>query len=184
MSRGNADAWDREQANAYRGFESDSDFSYDPGVMVLPVASQDPKTVKVRFHGGFSKRVVSFTARKNGNPPVVPAPDDTDRETLVMATVTVKTPVPDTTNNGYVWFVSGNYTYYNNDKPRIPGEDFLPAISRPYPVPQDAVGQEMLRGTSLEALQNNISSSDFDRGTYLWPFTVMPKIFFNPNLVI
>lgn len=183
MTRGNPDAFDRNQSNSYRHYHTDSQYTYDPGVMVLPVANATPTTVKVRYHGGHGTRTVEFDAMKNRNPPIIPAPQDTTRDVLIGASVNLPIPIPDATNNGYVWRASGKYTYVTNNTPRIPGEDFLPLVQHPYPVPQDEVALGMLGDQSVESLQNQIQASDFERGTYLWPLTIMPKIFFNPAMV-
>jgi hypothetical protein len=42
----------------------------------------------------------------------------------------------------------------------------------------------MLQNTTLDDIQDTINQSGFDTGYYQWPFQALPKLFFNPNLVI
>jgi hypothetical protein len=180
---GNDFAFDRAQSNNYRKYQTDSTFTYDPGVMVLPVASDTPMTVTVRYHGGYGTRTVAFDAMKNGNPPILPAANDTDDDKLIGATINVGIPIPDTINNGYIWSAQGTYRFVTLDDPRIPGRDYFPAVQRPYAVPQDDVALGMLGGGTIDDVKDSITPSDFQRGTYSWPFTIYPDIFFNAKLI-
>ena len=63
------------QPGRYKGgYGHTTDHSYDPGVLVLPVASLDSRTVRVRVHGGYSTRTVRFAMTREDNPPILPKP--------------------------------------------------------------------------------------------------------------
>lgn len=183
MTLGNDYAYDRASSNAYRSFDTDNVYDYDSGVMVLPVGSKTAATVTVRYHGGFGTRRVRFSTVKNGNPPVLPAPNDTAYDKLISAHISLPIPVPDHATNGFVWAAQGEYKYVTSGTPRIPGRDYFPIVPRPYAVPQDNVSAAAIQGTTLNTLANNIQSSDFQSGTYQWPFIIMPPVFFNSDLV-
>lgn len=201
---GNPDALDINQAKDYTSYDVDTEYLYDPGFMVLPVASVAAKTVKVQYHGGHGKRIVKFAASKRGNPPVVPAPGNinevtvvvdpitnvqstivNEADTLVGASAVVPIPVINTQTGSYDWRIAGTYVYVTKDDPRIPGRDQLPTAGRPAPVqPQDTIAQATLNGAStLEQVDNRIALNDLQAGTYIWPFTVYPANWFNPNLL-
>lgn len=97
------------------GYEHVTDHEYDPGVLVLPVASSASKTVKVRVHGGYSVRRVKFDVARDGNPPVIPEPTDiegvTRSDILVSCVVSAPLPFPNFTTGSQTWQVQGEYVF-------------------------------------------------------------------------
>lgn len=181
---GNANAFDLNQAQEYIGYRQITDYEYDPGVFVLPIASREAKTIAARVHGGVGYRKVNVAASKRGGPPILPAAADTDRDVLVGCTINLPLPSFHGDSPNYTWTAGGSYTYVTAGKPRIPGRDMLPAGQYPFPLPlQDAVASETAKGhdsivSIAQALAGKIAT-----GSYVWPFTVMPPQFFNSLLL-
>lgn len=104
------------QPQRYKGgYGHTTDHSYDPGVLVLPVASEDSRTVRVRVHGGYSTRTVRFAMTREDNPPILPKPEDVmnkDRtDVLVSCDLHLPLPVPSSTPNHLTWSASGEYVF-------------------------------------------------------------------------
>ncbi len=182
---GNPDAFDLKEGHKYNGYRQYNSYEYDPGVFVLPLASREPKNVVVRVHGGIGIRKVNVAAMKKGNPPILPAAVDTDRDTLVACSVQVPLPafIPDQAD--YNWMASGTYLYVTTKGgPRIPGRDFLPLGQYPFPLPlQDAAVESLAQaGIDMQTFAT-VLESQIPAGTVTWPFTTYPPQFFNSILL-
>lgn len=178
-----------------QGYPHTTTHEYDPGVLVLPVASSTSKVVKVRVHGGYSIRRVAFDVVRNNNPPIIPKPEDIvgDKRTDYLTACTISTPLPIETNTtgGLQWKVMGEYTFVTAGKTdadpaaRVPGEDLLPLGGYPYPLGLvDSIGNAALTltGGNLQAysdLQIPLVATD----QHVWPFTSLPPYTFNPDLL-
>lgn len=184
MNLGTPDSFDLADQSAYIRYAANQEHKYDPGVFVLPVASETSSAVVVRCHGGVGSRVVTFDLKKQGNPPVAPAPSLTiGTERLVAASVSVPTPSPNPQIGSYDWNLRGTYVYYDTSDPRIPGRDQLPAVSFPFVNPaQDSLAAQSLQGRETETFENEmISAGVLQGGGLLWPITVYPsKMMMNP----
>lgn len=182
---GNPNAFDIQSAEAYTGYRQSSNYEYDPGVFVLPVASRTPKVVVGRVHAGLGMRTVKVAASKRGSPPIIPAATDTDQDTLIHASVNLPLPAFLTDSPGYHWTVTGTYSYVTTGDggPRIPGKSYLPAGQYPFPLPlQDAAVELLSAGTDMKGAAGYLEQQ-IPMGGYLWPFTVMPPQFFNSILL-
>lgn len=184
---GNTGAYDIAGQSAYRDYDVDNVSTYDPGVIVLPVASETGSAVKVRVHGGVGKYKTTFNIAKQGNPPVVPLPKDTNGDdALVASWVNVETPTPNEQSGGYDWIVRGEYEYCTVGPPRIFGTSMLPVVSYPYVnIRQDLLGASTLQGQPPEVLQNSIETQNqLVTGGWLWPILSYPSnLLMNPNLL-
>lgn len=186
--RGNTGAIDLiDGASTYTGFDTNSQYSYDPGVMVLPVASEASLTVTVRQHGGYGKRSVTFDITKTGNPPVVPSAEDTvGNDKLVSARIDIPTPTPNIPTGGYDWAVRGQYEYVTTRQPRIPGAAVFPAVSYPYPLEaQDVIASVSVGNLTPTQYQSQLKSTNIIvQDKWLWPLTVYPSnLLGNPSLI-
>jgi hypothetical protein len=161
---------------AYKDTAVDNAYSYDPGILILPVASATPgKVVSVRVHGGVGFRTVSFAATKSNTPPILPVaqdlidpiaptvnPNDPNNpipynvtDALVGASINIHAPTTNGSDTGYDWSVGGTYTYVtvrHPDKggPRIPGRSVLPAGRMPYPTMQDILTNSFSSSSSID----------------------------------
>lgn len=106
--------------NAYRDYKGqyqESEYTYDPGYLIMPVA--DGGYIKVRVHQGIGTRTVNWSSVKNNNPPVIPTASDiysvsspnTKTAEIVGATMSLPMPVPAAEGDGYNWVVKGSYEY-------------------------------------------------------------------------
>jgi hypothetical protein len=183
---GNPDAFDVKQGHEYLGYRQNSEYSYESGVFVLPLASREPQTVIVRVHGGLGVRRVNVAASKRGGPPILPAAVDTDRDTLISCTVNVPLPAIIQDAPSFNWTVTGEYLYVTTGikGPRVPGKDFLPAGQYPFPLPLQDAAVEVLSagGAGMEAVAATLVST-IPSGGYLWPFTTYPPQFMNSILL-
>lgn len=181
---GNADAFDLADQTAYVKYKADTAHSYDPGVLVLPVASEAAMSVHVRIHGGQGRRTVTYDIRKQGNPPVAPSPSLViGDEYLTGATVTVPTAVPNPQTGGYDWTLQGEYTYVDTGRGRLPGRDLLPAVGYPFLNPaQDTIAVQSLNGGTVAQLESELKSTGvLSTGGMVWPLTVYPSnLMMNP----
>ena len=199
------------QPGRYKGgYGHTTDHSYDPGVLVLPVASEDSRTVRVRVHGGYSTRTVRFAMTREDNPPILPKPEDVinkDRtDVLVSCDLHLPLPVPSSTPNHLTWSASGEYVFVGTGlestvtttvpasppvtttsrtpAARVPGRDLLPLGGYPFPLGiPDTIASDIAAGnTDLKAY--SISQTPLvatDR--HVWPFPLFPTFAFNGNLL-
>ena len=182
---GSTDAYDIPARSAYQKYEVDNVVSVSSGLLVLPVASETGDTVVVRVHGGLSKRTVHYDIVKQGNPPVLPLPQDTDLDTLVTSQVNVMTPTPNENTGTYDWRAEGKYEYVTSGTQRQLGVSELPIMGFPYPnLRQDMLGAGLApEGTEVLA-QQYIEAGAVPNGQWFWPFTVYPSnMLMNPNLI-
>jgi hypothetical protein len=179
---GNPDAFDIKAGHEYTGYRQNSTFTYDPGVVVMPLASRTPRTAVVRLHGGFGIRNVTVAASKKGSPPILPAAVDTDRDTLIACSVDIPLPAFSTDSPTFDWTAVGNYSYVTTgtDGPRVPGKDMLPAGQYPFPLPMQDAAVALLSegGATPETVAADLRAL-IPYGNYLWPFTTYPPQFFN-----
>lgn len=174
--------------SSYSKYNADSIYSFDPGTMVLPVASETSLTVTVRQHGGYGTRTVQFDIQKQGNPPVIPGAAETvGADRLVSSIVNVNTPSPNPSTGGMNWTVKGEYQYVTRSNPKIPGLDILPAVAYPYPLPaQDAIAQQTFSGTNQARVQEEWIQKGVILGTpWAWTVTSYPSdLLANPILLL
>lgn len=186
--RGNQGAFDLiDGASSYGRFNSISDYSYDAGVLILPVASEAALTTTVRTHGGMGTRRVSFNAAKQGNPPVVPSAEDfVGNDRLNTARLLVNTATPNPNTGGYNWTISGEYTYTTTESPRIPGQSMFPAVSYPYPNPtQDVIASGTFKSETPEQVALKMrAAGTILQSEWIWPITTFPSnLLGNPILI-
>lgn len=183
---GNPNAFDLRGGHDYTGYRQATDFDYDPGVFVLPLASRTPQTVIVRVHGGLGTRVVNVAASKRGSPPILPAAVDTDQDTLIGCSVNIPLPAFNHNSPGFDWAATGTYVYVTTGRggPRIPGKSMLPAGQYPFPLPMQDAAVEMLAqsGEGVNQVAKGLPQAIL-AGSVMWPFTVYPPQFFN-NIVL
>lgn len=197
---------DSALSGSYRDTAVDTTHTYDPGILVLPVASLTPKTAVVRVHGGYGMRTQNMAGIKKDTPPILPTARDirdpiTGRvsDTLVGATVSILQPTPNPTGLGYDWTVSGQYTFVTtrpaaDGGPRVPGLSVLPAARLPFPItPQDPAATSIIGGGSSGGDFDTVYSAlapvgtfgaNIQAGNFAWPFTVLPPAFFDPVMLV
>lgn len=184
---GNPGAYDLAGQTAYRDYKADNVSTYDPGVLVLPVASEAGLAVRVRVHGGIGKYKTTFAVAKQGNPPVIPMPEETvGNDQLTASWVNVETPTPNETSGGYDWIVHGEYEYATVGPPREFGIDQLPILSYPYTnLRQDLLAASSLQGQNPNVLSASIKSDNLlITGGWLWPILSYPSnLLMNPGLL-
>lgn len=175
------------------GYPQVTEHSYDPGILVLPVASSTSKVVKVRVHGGYSVRKVKFDVQRQNNPPIIPSPTDVEglarNDLLVDCIIEAPLPVPTGNQGGLTWSIRGEYTFVaqgvsTRPAARVPGTDMLPLGGYPYSLGETDVvaGTVLSSGASLYALSTSmapLAASD----DHVWPFTIIPPFVFNSELL-
>lgn len=186
LAAGNENAYDIAGQSSYSQYKVDNVTGFDPGVLVLPVASETSQSVQVRCHGGLSTRTVTFDIRKQGNPPVVPLPENVGTDVLTSAEVNVLTPSPDLQSGGYDWTVKGSYSFVTEGECTVFGVDQLPLVSYPYiNERQDTLAAESLKGRTAITLASEIKQAHLVvTGGWVWPLTTYPtNLLMNPNLI-
>lgn len=182
---GNSKAYDLSEVSNYQDYYVDNIHDYDPGVFVLPVASEVSEAVVVRCHAGLSKRTIKYRAVKTGNPPVVPLPKATvGNDRLVSSVISAPTPLPNLANGNYDWAVTGTYMYITAGEARVPGEVTYPGVGYPYSIPiQDARAQQS--GQSEDEIISEIKTNNLlIDGGWVWPLVSFPTtLLMNPNQI-
>lgn len=186
--RGNPNAFDlTDGPSTYGRFDSDSDYQYASGLMILPVASELSATVQVRQHGGYGTRTVTFDVAKQGNPPVIPAASEyVGNDRLLGTSLIVSTPSPNSTTGGYNWTIKGTYTYATAESPRIPGESMFPTVGYPYPNPaQDEIAARSFGYLDPENYAERMKSEgDILTDNWIWAATMYPSnLLGNPVII-
>lgn len=189
-SQSRQEAFDGGPQHYRAGFPQTTAFEYDPGVLVLPVASETSAAVKVRVHGGYTVRRVNFDVVRANNPPIIPKPEDiansaTGRdEVLVSCNLDIPLPSETPNDTGLTWQVRGEYVFVET-KARVPGTDLLPLGGYPY-----SLGNvDQLAGAAYQAASGNLQAlSELMKplvasDKHLWPITVLPPFVFNGNLL-
>lgn len=177
------------------GYPHTTDHDYDPGVLVLPVASSTSKTVKVRVHGGYSTRRVRFNVQRNNNPPIIPKPEDivgrTKTDVLVSCSISTPLPTETTSAGGLSWQVAGEYLFVSTGTAttdvaaRKPGTDMLPLGGYPYGLGvADTIASAVYPGTDGNLTAYSLSQIPLvSNDNHVWPFTILPPFVFNANLL-
>lgn len=184
----------------YRASDQTHDFSYDRGLIQLPVASRVAGSRLIRLHGGCGKRVVRFRFVREGKPPIIPAMADTSGDTLLAASVAPATPMPSVTGRGLDWVVSGEYVYAQ-DTPRIVGNHALPVGQHPFldrslvsetqaAVPSSAINLYVNTvsedpATAFQLLVETTAAATTINadGDYSWPLFALPTAFSSNHII-
>jgi hypothetical protein len=104
---------DQEQTQLYSDYGLNNSYTFVSGVFALPVATEDDTESPVDVVKAFAPyrvRNVSFAAKKNSTPPVIPAPESAGAFTFLGGEIAVPAPVP-TTNHTFQWQVDGELTF-------------------------------------------------------------------------
>jgi hypothetical protein len=193
-----ANAKDPGQAALYRNYENANSYVREEGILIIPLASPSPTSpnspapplpLVVRVHQPYTVRVNSFSAKKEQTPPVVPGASTTD--VLVSTQVNVPLPKPSlTTSPTYIYEVSGQYTYLSNVA--YGSKTGFPAGEYPYEFPQMTEKQTavsnaygigaVVGGVAFSVLPILAANVPIETGLYVWPYTHIPKAFFNTEL--
>lgn len=116
----NADA----QLNSYpAGVDQSNIYTFEPGVMVLPVAEDPPTDLAalktwspvdvVRLHAPYRFRRVSMNTQKQNNPPVIPTPADTGSFVFVGGAIGLTTSLNQSFRN-FDWTAVTEFMFVEN----------------------------------------------------------------------
>lgn len=104
---------DQEQTQLYGDYGLNNSYTFVSGAFALPVATEDEDESPVDVVQAFKAyrvRNVSFAAKKNATPPVVPAPESVGAFSFLGGEINVPAPVP-TTNHSFQWEVGGELMF-------------------------------------------------------------------------
>jgi hypothetical protein len=178
-------------AKTYKRQEQTTEYSHDPGLVALPVASRASAHRLIRLHGGIGKRRVKWRMDREGAPPYIPAARNlSDGDVLLSSTVTPSLPRPNPTVNGFDWSVEGEYVFVQA-RPRLAGRHTFPAGNHAFIVqPQAKFAAKKVESVLTGVYSDpNIAAEDkIDSvmnfaatyatigpdGTIEWPFTILP----------
>lgn len=118
-------ALDNPQVSLYNRHTLNNQYEEVSGVYEMPLAISlatleglqpssraTTKTVRmVRLHAPYMRRTVTFASTKNGNPPVIPAPSETDGLSLTGAAWNLPHPTINPNQTNYDYNISGAYQY-------------------------------------------------------------------------
>ena len=178
------------QYNDYSDYHQDNHYTYDTGLLALPVAGAESAVKIIRLHGGYGTRKLDFNMSRQGRPPIVPTMVDTPNDTFLGGSLGCALPSASQNSQGYTWTVGGEYTFIQTT-PRIVGLNTFPVGTYPGSMTtQDlgALGQggddavppyESMTLENYDNFWNGIAAStvDIPSGTWTWPFLAFPPIF-------
>lgn len=181
-------------------------YHMESGVCVLPLA-EDPPTdevalrsyspvVVLRLHAPYRIRKVVYDAKKQNNPPVMPAYADTGRFTFISGTMSVSNNL-NATNANYDWNATTEYIYVERCASR--SQDGFVLGIQPWQWDTDAANKSiygsaspMSQGGAMvnagvypligAALSNQINLLSSNGWGYNCS-SFYPGLFFNPDLV-
>ena len=182
--------------NDYNDYSQDSNFSYESGLVAIPLASATPAVRVVRLHGGFGLRQLDFNSARQGRPPIIPPMADTVNDTFLSGNVAFALPTASQQAAGYNWAVSGTYEYIQLE-PRVVGIDTFPVGGYPAPMQTVDMAAFTLGGNSVIPPYAPVSVADFNTfwsnfepsiaqissGNWTWPFLAFPPAFTSTTLL-
>jgi hypothetical protein len=133
---------DTKKAKFYKQYKMVSDFEYQSGLLVVPLAVEPgsglPAVELVRVHAPSGERAVAFDAEKDQTPPGVPDPNYSGASNDVFLEGNVGVALPSVGNDqtSYRWHVQGVYRYVQLDAREF-GVDHLPTGKYPYQTPPE-----------------------------------------------
>lgn len=179
------------KAPNYTGYSQSHGYTYDPGLLVMPLA--DGGHVVVRVHQGVGFRQVGWDATKRDTPPVVPTAGDVvdtngaTTATLLGAAVTAPLPAVNPAGNGYDWSVSGVYTYVLTNPLTFDGSEGIPTGDYPFTTNYLQLGIGSLAGglgfATFPTTNPDAITIQFDT-QYTYPYQFkLGKQFFSDDLI-
>ena len=197
-------AWDGH-VPYYKRWGSDNDYAIQTGQFALPVAGTEPDpssegaadwspVVVVQAHAPVAMRKLSFMARKEGEPPVIPDMADAGKFTFLTGAIHFNGPQNGSTLATFNWEVQGEYVFVQDCRfnsrdgfvlsgfpfPLSTQYDSLVSSSNPATVgPVVDAGQDVINGYS-QALQIDFSSPYW---SYSTP-TYFPGVMLNADIAI
>lgn len=112
---------DDQAASLYRDYQLVNDYQLNEGVFALPVAEEAPSGPEelkawspvqiVRAHSAFRVRTVSFDAKKQQAPPVVPKPADTGAFKFLGGNLTLPAPTLTMNLSDFDWRAYGTFVF-------------------------------------------------------------------------
>lgn len=184
----------QHSGDGYKDYTQRHDYADSPGVIVAPSSNRLGSARLLRVHGKYATRTVTWSAVRDGAPPVVPAAGDTDGDTFIGGTVSLPLPAANARDGTYTFAASGVYGYLQ-DTPRVPGTDPLPTGGYPYTLAvQDTVAGVRYKDEIAAA----VTSGDPNPAAYVvaaaglaytgsaatgWYLTGLPAQTFSPKLI-
>lgn len=169
-------------AERYQDFKQNSNYTRDEGLLVLPSTQpgSPPKIIRVHEPVGFVTK--QFTAIKNGTPPVVPAPMNTEQGDVILSSeFEVFLPQSLPNQDGWMFRSDGSYSYVQgNIRGSAGGVARNTYQSGDYPFDFQLIdlGRRGIIGGVLGA----VNGSDPLSPTYNQYQTFYPAFFFSPEL--
>lgn len=128
-----------------QGAAGHNSYTFEPGVCVLPLAEEPPTSpgelanwspvVVLQLHAPYRVRRYEYSAKKENNPPIIPAPGNVGKFVFTGGSLTVLQPALNTTLTNYDWSVGAVYEYVENCVSRI--QDGFVLGAPPYPLVTD-----------------------------------------------
>lgn len=178
----------------YLDHQMDNDFQQDTGLVVIPVASRESGHRVIRLHGGYGTRTVNWATTRMGKPPIAPAAEDGDEDTLLGSVLHSRLPKPNRAG-GYDWTMSGSYTYVQ-DYVRVPGAASFPVGDYPFVVLPTMAQAAVIGQSSKQAYEGDrpfqsfisaIWAEQVPTGNFTevaWPILAYPQPLFSHNHMI
>lgn len=140
------------QYHYYLGTSALSKYSRTQGLLVIPVMGPTGTApAVVRVSAPYGMREVEFEYRKQGSPPLFPAPADTTTgDVLLTADQEFPAPIP-SPQGGLVYGVRGTHTYVQPLGGRAQGDTF-PIDAHPIVTRVDTLGEDVTELTNPDDL--------------------------------
>lgn len=187
------------QPDLYQDYRMSNQYTYDPGVLVLPVAGPDgtaPRIIKI--HAAIGRRIAVMNAVKVDTPPILPRMGRNTKEGDVFVGGSLSLPLPQVNaqQTGFNYKASAQYEYVQPVTPRgYNDNDAFQTGCYPFPLilidglasgnPSQTVGVQGNPDVSTLRNDQNIPSPD-GQGTkspdWAWLSTTFVGNFFNDLL--
>lgn len=114
---------DQTQADNYTGTQIDNEFSFEEGVVMLPVALTDadiaagksPVAIG-RLHPPIRLKRVRYQAKKQNAPPILPAPTSTGNFIFLGGKLNLPTPIINQTYTQFDWKATAEYIFVEDNR--------------------------------------------------------------------
>ncbi len=144
------------QPENYYTYEQGNEYTYDPGLLVLPVAGPDgslPRVIKI--HAAIGSRSIVTNAVKVDTPPIMPSLGVNTSEGDIFLSGVLSVPLPqiNSNQNGFNYFANFQATYLQPGPPRgYTDIDCFQTGNYPFALPIiDAMAQYVLTAATINS---------------------------------
>jgi len=187
-----------QQSSQYINYSNDNSYSYNAGMLVLPVAGPDGSAPRIiKTHASIGMRKMEFSTSKSGAPPWVPAIATNTQSGDIFLGGTINAPLPEISSNQseMIYAMHGSYMFVQPGAPRGVNDVFdtseypfqLPLIS--FMSAFDTLANNSSNGSVQWAADDDTNQSiesnepNWDDASYTWRDMSIPGFFMSADLL-